>query len=104
MLAFARATEEATGRSYGGERRNDPEPHLVPRLGRQPAGGCADPARADDPDLHAAASVPNTCAAMEGWTYVSSWFPFHYFKRPLDGDPRTLAAPDRAIRNEGGSR
>ena len=19
-----------------------------------------------------------------GWTYVSSWFPFHYFKRPID--------------------
>lgn len=21
----------------------------------------------------------------KGWTYVSSWFPFHYFKRPLNG-------------------
>lgn len=21
--------------------------------------------------------------SREGWTYVSSWFPFHYFKRPL---------------------
>ncbi len=22
--------------------------------------------------------------SREGWTYVSSWFPFHYFKRPLE--------------------
>lgn len=23
--------------------------------------------------------------SRKGWTYVSSWFPFHYFKRPLNG-------------------
>ncbi|HEX8668128.1 MAG TPA: hypothetical protein VF727_07130 [Allosphingosinicella sp.] len=22
--------------------------------------------------------------AGDGWTYVSSWFPFHYFKRPIE--------------------
>ena len=33
-----------------------------------------------------AVSAPFVMGKMswKGWTYVSSWFPFHYFKRPLD--------------------
>ena len=35
-----------------------------------------------------AVSAPLITAKMsrQGWTYVSSWFPFHYFKRPIEDD------------------
>lgn len=32
------------------------------------------------------ASPMTTRMAKDGWTYVSSWFPFHYFKRAADTD------------------
>jgi hypothetical protein len=34
--------------------------------------------------LGAASMMPDM--KREGWTHVSSWLPFHYFKRPLQGE------------------
>jgi hypothetical protein len=43
-----------------------------------------------------AVSAPFAMARMsrKGWTYISSWFPFHYFKRPLDETKSARTEPE----------